>query len=134
MSERMGMVEYGEPEGAVFLARDISRARNYSEATAQQIDEEVKRLIDTAYGKARKLILENKDKLDAIAQALLEYETLDGNHIKEIMEHGRILNPPQSPKPPPTPPVQKATPERPPSAQEDEPEGGLPGGVVGVPA
>lgn len=134
MSERMGMVEYGEPEGAVFLARDISRARNYSEATAQQIDEEVKRLIDGAYNKARQLILDNKDKLDAIAKALLEYETLDGNHIKEIMQHGRILNPPQSPKPPPTPPVQKATPERPPSAQEDEPEGGLPGGVVGVPA
>lgn len=134
MSERMGMVEYGEPEGAVFLARDIARARNYSEATAQQIDEEVKRLIDTAYGKAKQLILQYKDKLDAIAQALLEYETLDGNHIKEIMQHGRILNPPQSPKPPPPPPVPKATPERAPTAQEDEPEGGLPGGVVGVPA
>src|SRR4051812_41687964 len=134
MSERMGMVEYGEPEGQVFLARDISRARNYSEATAQQIDEEVKRLIDTAYSKARQLILEHKDKLDAIAQALLEYETLDGNHIKEIMQHGRILNPPQSPKPPPPPPVPKATPERAPTPQEDEPEGGLPGGVVGVPA
>jgi cell division protease FtsH len=134
MSERMGMVEYGEPEGQVFLARDISRARNYSEATAQQIDEEVKRLIDGAYDKARQLILKYKDKLDAIAHALLEYETLDGAHIKEIMEHGRILNPPQSPKPPPTPPVQKATPERAPTAPEDEPEGGLPGGVVGVPA
>jgi cell division protease FtsH len=132
--QAMGMVEYGEPEGQVFLARDISRARNYSEATAQQIDEEVKRLIDTAYNKARALILEHKDKLDAIAQALLEFETLDGAHIKEIMQHGRILNPPQSPKPPPPPPVQKATPERSPTAQEDEPEGGLPGGVVGVPA
>jgi cell division protease FtsH len=134
MSERMGMVEYGEPEGQVFLARDISRARNYSEATAQQIDEEVKRLIDNAYNKAKDLIVQYKDKLDAIAEALLEFETLDGAHIKEIMQHGRILNPPQSPKPPPTPPVQKATPERSPTAQEDEPEGGLPGGVVGVPA
>jgi cell division protease FtsH len=134
MSERMGMIEYGEPEGAVFLARDIARARNYSEATAQQIDEEVKRLIDEAYGKAKHLILSHKDKLDAIAQALLEYETLDGHHIKEIMEHGRILNPPQSPKPPAPPPVQKATPERAPVSQQDEHEGGLPGGVIGVPA
>src|SRR6188508_3456218 len=72
MSERMGMVEYGEPEGQVFLARDISRARNYSEATAQLIDEEVKRLIDNAYNKAKDLIVQYKDKLDAIAQALLE--------------------------------------------------------------
>ena len=134
MSEKLGMIEYGEPEGQVFLARDISRARNYSEATAQQIDEEVKRLIDTAYDKAKQLILHHKDKLDAIAQALLEYETLDGAHIKEIMEHGRIINPPQSPKPPTPPPVPKATPERTPAPQEDEHEGGLPGGVVGVPA
>lgn len=134
MSEKLGMVEYGEQEGQVFLARDLTRNRNYSEATAQIIDEEVKRLIDDAYEKAKNIILTHKDKLDAIALALLEYETLDGSHIKEIMEHGRILHPPQSPKPPTPPPVQKATPERTPAKPEDETEGGLPGGVVGVPA
>ncbi len=134
MSEKLGMIEYGEPEGAVFLARDIARGRNYSEATAQQIDEEVKRLIDGAYSKAREIILANKDKLDIIALALIEYETLDGSHIKEIMEHGRILNPPQSPKPPTPPPVAKVQSDRPPVKTDEEPEDGLPGGVVGVPA
>ncbi|RBP40400.1 cell division protease FtsH [Roseimicrobium gellanilyticum] len=134
MSEKLGMVEYGEQEGQVFLARDLARNRNYSEATAQIIDEEVKRLIDEAYNKAMSIIVTHKDKLDAIALALLEFETLDGAHIKEIMEHGRILHPPQSPKPPTPPPVPKATPERTPAKSEDESEGGLPGGVVGVPA
>ena len=134
MSDKLGMVEYGEADSAVFLARDLGRNRNYSGNTAKIIDEEVKRLIDEAYTHARELLLKHKDKLDAIAQALLEYETLDGSHIKEIMEHGRILNPPQSPKPPTPPPVPKATPERPATQPEDEPDGGLPGGVVGVPA
>jgi cell division protease FtsH len=134
MSEKLGMVEYGEQEGQVFLARDLARNRNYSEATAQIIDEEVKRFIDEAYDKAKDIIVTHKDKLDAIAHALLEFETLDGTHIKEIMEHGRIINPPQSPKPPTPPPVPKATPERTPAKPEDETEGGLPGGVVGVPA
>ncbi|WP_038170892.1 ATP-dependent zinc metalloprotease FtsH [Verrucomicrobium sp. BvORR106] len=134
MSEKLGMVEYGEGESAVFLARDLGRSRNYSGATAQKIDEEVKRLIDEAYSKAKDILLAHKDKLDAIAHALLEFETLDGSHIKEIMATGKIQNPPQSPKPPTPPPVSKATPERTSSSAEDEQEGGLPGGVIGVPA
>jgi cell division protease FtsH len=97
------------------------------------IDEEVKRLIDSAYSKAKDLLLKHKDKLDAIAQALLEFETLDGTHIKEIMEHGRIINPPQSPRPPSPPPVQKVTPERTPSKSEEDTPDGLPGGLIGVP-
>jgi cell division protease FtsH len=134
MSQRMGMVEYGEEEGAVFLARDISRARNYSEATAQQIDEEVKRLIDEAYAKAAALLTKHRDKLDAIAAALLEYETLDGAQIKEIMEHGRLLNPPAPrPKPPAPPPIPKAAGPRP-APSEDEDEGGLAPGLAGAPA
>ncbi len=134
MSEKLGMIEYGEQEGQVFLARDLTRSRNYSENTAQKIDEEVKHFIDDAYGKAKQLILTHKDKLDAIAQALLEYETLDGIHIKEIMEHGRILNPPQSPKPPSPPPVPTVQPERPANKPEEDKDDGLPGTVIGVPA
>jgi cell division protease FtsH len=132
MSDKLGMVEYGEGESAVFLARDLGRSRNYSGATAQKIDEEVKLFIDDAYNKARTLLLQHKDKLDAIAHALLEYETLDGSHIREIMETGRIQNPPQSPKPPTPPPVQNVPAERPINSQEDD--DGLPGGVIGVPA
>jgi cell division protease FtsH len=134
MSDRMGMVEYGEEEGAVFLARDISRSRNYSEATAQQIDEEVKRLIDEAYQTATDLLTKHRDKLDAIAAALREYETLDGNHIKEIMEHGRLLNPPENPQTPSAPPPLPAAVEAKPRPQQDEDGGGLPGELAGVPA
>ncbi|CAN5760626.1 hypothetical protein BH11VER1_BH11VER1_31530 [soil metagenome] len=130
MSESLGMVEYSEADGQAFMGR----SRNYGGSTAQKIDEEVKRLIDEAYSTAKNLLLKYKDKLDAIAHALLEFETLDGKHIKEIMEHGRMINPPQSPKPPSLPPVSKVTSDRPVSKAEDESEGGLPGGVVGVPA
>src|ERR1700716_3210452 len=94
MSEKMGMVEYGEHEDYVFLGRDISRARDYSEATAEQIDGEVRKLIDNAYQTAMKVLTQHRDHLEAIAKALLEYETLDGSQIKEIIEHGRLINPP----------------------------------------
>jgi len=134
MSARMGMVEYGEEEGAVFLARDISRSRNYSEATAQQIDEEVKRLIDEAYSNAKALLLKYRDQLNAIAAALLEFETLDGSHIKDIMTHGRMLNPPDHPKTPPAPPPLPVAAESKARPQQDENEGGLPGDLAGVPA
>jgi cell division protease FtsH len=94
----------------------------------------VKRLIDESYAQAKELLLKHKDKLDAIAQALLEYETLDGSHIKEIMEHGRLINPPETrSKPPPPPPLPKATDHRP-AQQEDDDDGGLAPGLTGVPA
>jgi cell division protease FtsH len=106
---------------------------NYSPDTAQKIDEEVKRLIDESYAHAKAILLKHKDKLDAIAHALLEYETLDGSHIKEIMEHGRLINPPDTKPPPPQPPpVPKATESRP-VTQDDDEIGGLPGGLIGVP-
>src|SRR5438046_8726411 len=94
MSEKMGMVEYGEHEDYVFLGRDISRARDYSEATAEQIDQEVPRLIDDSYQLAKHTLITNRDTLETIAKALLEYETLDGSQIKEIIEHGLLINPP----------------------------------------
>lgn len=134
MSDKMGMVEYGEGEQAIFLARDLARNRNYSGATAQKIDEEVKNFIDSAYSKAKEILLHHKDKLDAISAALLEYETLDGAQIKEIMQHGYMINPPKDkPKPPTPPPLPKVTDARPVS-QDEEDLGGLPGGLAGVPA
>jgi cell division protease FtsH len=104
MSEKMGMVEWGDHEDYVFLGRDISRTRDYSEATAQEIDREVRKLCDDAYARAKELILKHREKLEAIAKALLEFETLDGVQIREIMEHGRLLNPPSSGSKPRTPP------------------------------
>src|SRR5205814_5631957 len=111
MSEKLGMVEYGDHEDYVFLGRDISRARDYSEATAEEIDHEVRRLLDEAYQKAKQTLLANRAKLEVIAKALLEYETLDGSQIKEIIEHGRLLKPPPSAT---RPPAQKMPPEKPP--------------------
>jgi len=112
MSDDLGMVEYGEGQEQVFLARDISSPRNYSEATAQKIDAEVKRLTDEAYAEATRLLKENRDKLEAIAQGLLIYETLDGSHIREIMEHGEMQNPPSHPSPPDLPEDQEPKAEK----------------------
>jgi cell division protease FtsH len=131
MSTKLGMIEYGENESNAFMGRGSS---NYSEDTAQKIDEEVKRLIDEAYATAKEVLLQHKDKLDVLAHALLEYETLDGNHIKEIMAHGRLLNPPENKsKPPPPPPLPKAPDSRP-VKREDEDDGGMAPGLTGVPA
>jgi cell division protease FtsH len=95
----MGMVEYGEHEDYVFLGRDISRARDYSEATAEQIDREVRKLVDDAYARATQILTDHRDKLEVIAKALLEFETLDGAQIREVIEHGRMMNPPKNPPP-----------------------------------
>jgi cell division protease FtsH len=104
MSEKMGMVEYGEHEDYVFLGRDISRARDYSEATAQEIDREVRKLCDDAYARATKILTEQRDKLEAIAKALLEFETLDGSQIRDILKYGKMMNPPPGPSRPRTDP------------------------------
>ena len=132
MSEKMGMVEYGEHEDYVFLGRDISRARDYSEATAEQIDQEVRKLIDDAYHLAKNTLIANRDILETIAKALLEYETLDGSQIKEIIEHGRLINPPPIVGGSPS---KKPAPEKPPKqvlAPDVAPP--LPGALGGAPA
>jgi cell division protease FtsH len=125
MSERLGMVEYGEHEDYVFLGRDISRSRAYSEATAQEIDREVKRLCDDSYQRALKVLTLRKETLVTIAKALLEYETLDGGQIREILNNGRLINPP----PPIAPPNRD---ERPPETSRPQPEGV--GGLTEAPA
>ena len=95
MSDKLGMVQYGDGQEYVFLGRDVNRGAEYSENTAQQIDNEVRELISNAYEHATKLLTENKDKLESIANALLEYETLTGEQVREIVETGS-LTPPDS--------------------------------------
>ena len=119
MSEELGMVEYGEHNEHVFLARDVSHTRSYSEDTAQKIDREVKRLIDNAYNKAKSMLMERRTDLDLIAKALLEFETLDGSHIRDILDHGEMKDPPASPKPPAPPEEPKKAKE---SSKDDRPE------------
>jgi cell division protease FtsH len=103
MSDKLGMVEYGEGDSPVFLARDMTKSRNYSEETARVIDAEIKRFIDDAYQTAERILNEGRDKVELIAKALLEFETLDASHLKDLIEFGEMKDPPSAPKPPPVP-------------------------------
>jgi cell division protease FtsH len=135
MSEELGMVEYGSNQGEVFLARDISQYRNYSEATAQKIDAEIKRVIDRAYTEAKRLLMEKREQLELIAEALLEFETLDASHIMDLIEHGEMKDPPSSPKPPMLPDEEPKKKESTGTEKgEEDDDGPLPGAVVGQPA
>jgi cell division protease FtsH len=95
MSDELGPMVYGENEGEVFLGRSITTHKNVSEATMQKVDAEIRRIIDQQYRLARKLLEDNRDKVEAMAKALLEFETLDADQIGDIMA-GR---PPRPPKP-----------------------------------
>ena len=94
MSELLGPISYGEsPNHQVFLGRDFNHQRNYSEEVACDIDKEVRRYMDEAYEACRKIINDNRDKLELIAQALLEYETLNAKQLEELMEKGHLSEP-----------------------------------------
>lgn len=92
MSDRLGPLTFGRPSGEdlVFLGRDISRDRNYSEEVAAAIDEEVRSIVETSHQRAVEILTKHRDKLDAVAQALLERETLEKEEFEAIME-GRPL-------------------------------------------
>ncbi|HLR13912.1 MAG TPA: ATP-dependent zinc metalloprotease FtsH [Burkholderiaceae bacterium] len=96
MTESLGPMVYAENEGEVFLGRSVTQTTHVSEATMQKVDQEVRRIIDEQYGVARKLIEENRDKMEAMAAALLEWETIDADQINDIME-GRPPRPPKEP-------------------------------------
>jgi cell division protease FtsH len=103
MSDHLGPMVYGENEGEVFLGRSITTHKNVSEATMQQVDAEIRRIIDGQYALARKLIEDNSDKVEAMAKALMELETIDADQVNDIME-GRPPRPPKPPANPQTPP------------------------------
>jgi cell division protease FtsH len=110
MSEKLGMVQYGDDHDHVFLGRDMMQHKDYSEFTAQEIDAEVKRIINEAYNRAKSLIDEYRDKLEIIANALLEFETLDGTQVEDIIKTGKFTPPPSEPKPEPPSGALAATP------------------------
>jgi len=97
MSEKLGNVLYGESQEYVFLGRDMMRTKDYSEATAQDIDAEVKRIVNSAFQTAKQLIDDNRDKLQLVANSLLEFETLDGAQVDEIVRTGKLTPPPRPP-------------------------------------
>ncbi|HEY9396148.1 MAG TPA: ATP-dependent zinc metalloprotease FtsH, partial [Burkholderiales bacterium] len=85
MSDALGPMVYGDNEGEVFLGRSVTTHKTVSEATMQQVDAEIRRIIDQQYSLARRLIEENRDKVEAMAKALLEFETIDADQISDIM-------------------------------------------------
>jgi len=91
----LGVMVYGENEGEVFLGRSVTQHKNVSEATMQKVDAEIRRIVDEQYALARKLLEENRGKVEAMAHALLEWETIDSEQIDDIMAG----KPPRPPKP-----------------------------------
>ncbi len=94
LSERLGPLSYMEDQGEVFLGRSVTQHKQVSDVTAHVIDEEIRRVIDEAYATARKILVDNRDKLDAMAAALIKYETIDESQLKDIMA-GREPRPPE---------------------------------------
>ena len=92
MSE-LGMISFGDKQDQVFLGKELSRAQNYSEETARKIDYAIKEIIDIQYERAKKILNENIDALHTSANALLEHETIEGKHIHEIIDQGKIVSP-----------------------------------------
>ena len=98
MSDALGPMVYGENDGEVFLGRSVTTHKNMSETTMQQVDAEIRRIIDEQYALARKLLEENRDKVEAMTAALLELETIDADQINDIME-GKPPRPPKQSQP-----------------------------------
>jgi cell division protease FtsH len=114
MSERLGPRTFGRKEELVFLGREISEQRDYSEKVAEEIDDEVRRIIDKAHERAKTILAENRLKLDQLAKALIEEETLEGDRLQQIMT---------APPDQPIPPAEPLAPRTPPTGgQEDRPE------------
>ncbi len=99
MTESLGTMVYAENEGEVFLGRSVTTHKNMSEETMRKVDAEIRRLLDQQYALARKILEDNRDKVEVMAKALLDWETIDAEQIDDIMA-GR---PPRPPKPLATP-------------------------------
>ena len=98
MSDKVGMVKYGSDDEFVFLGREMARTKVYSESTAREIDEEIKHIIDEGYKTAQTILFNHRSKLELIAGALLEYETLDRSQVEEIVKTGKFTPPPPKPQ------------------------------------
>jgi cell division protease FtsH len=85
MSDALGPLQYAEPEEEVFLGYSVNRQRQMSNETAQAIDKEIRTVVEDGYKRAHTLLTENRDQLEKLAQALLEYETLSGDEIKKVV-------------------------------------------------
>jgi cell division protease FtsH len=95
MTDALGPMVYAEDEGEIFLGRSVTRTTNVSSSTLLKIENEIRRIIDEQYGLARRLLEQNRDKVEALAHALLEWETIDAEQIDDIVS-GRPPRPPKA--------------------------------------
>jgi cell division protease FtsH len=91
MSDKLGMIAYGDNSQEVFLGHSVTQNKNVSEATAREIDAEIKSIIDNAYGNARRILTENLEQLNLLARGLLEYETLSGDEIRTVLRGEPVI-------------------------------------------
>jgi cell division protease FtsH len=91
MSDKLGMIAYGDNSQEVFLGHSVTQSKNVSEATAQEIDSEIRSVIDRAYAKAKRLLTENIEELHRVARGLLEYETLSGDEIRTVLRGEPVI-------------------------------------------
>jgi cell division protease FtsH len=121
----MGPIHFGDNSDTVFLGRDIARQQSVSEETAKRIDFEVHRIIMEQYERARQILTEKRDVLDKIAQALIEYETIEGKHVIELLNYGEIRTPVVRVAPPAPSGFEEKKPEK-------APEGAVPPPIMPV--
>jgi len=135
MSE-IGPVALGENQEHIFLAKEITRNQDYSEDTARKIDNEIQKILTTQYKRAEKIVEEHRKELEAIAEALLEYETIEGKHVHEILKYGELRSPVvNNISPPPAKEEEDDKPVKSKKPEEDEGDDGLPGAApAGMPA
>jgi cell division protease FtsH len=126
MSERLGPRTFGRKEEMIFLGREISEQRNYSEKVAEEIDEEVRRIIDKAYATAKQVLHDNRAKLDEIVARVLEDETIEGDDLNALLSAPVGQAPKRAPEEtPPEPPKAEPQPAEPETPAPQVPKPGL---------
>ncbi|OYV42004.1 MAG: cell division protein FtsH [Acidocella sp. 20-61-6] len=125
MSEKLGMISYGDNGQEVFLGHSVTQNKNVSEATAREIDNEIKRVIDHAYAEAKRILTERREDLESLAKGLLEYETLSGDEIQAVLRGEKIT---RKVNDDPMPDQRRA------SVPTSSPRPDMPGGMGPVPA
>jgi cell division protease FtsH len=128
----LGPIAYGENQDHIFLAKEITRTQNYSEETARRIDSEIQAIMEGQYNRAREILTQRRAALDTVAAALLEYETIEGKHVHEILDTGALRSPviPYPARPvPAVDPEKEALPEKVKRKTEDLGPGPQPAGV-----
>jgi cell division protease FtsH len=136
MSESLGPMALGESRGEVFLGDELLRSKNYSEATSEAIDREVRSILDRSHDRARGILEQRRGAVEEVAKALLRYETISGDEVRSMLG-GATVDSLRRPEPPKRRPADAPAPETSgklrPARADEEPEGGLAGGSLPVP-